>query len=240
MRLHRDYFKTQAFKDEVTNLKNRIKELQDSQLLGIKSDIELEQNLLTTIDGINIYYSPNRLVILASPMDVDADGSPNAYNPQNTGLDYNQNAKDEQGRWVGIALDINGNPFIQDSNDPSPGYYVSTTSYQLSQYHVSSPDRYLNAETIPYLVLPATIIEAVPEICLGSSFYATNLQNEKFVNGIVGDAGPSDKFGEASMFTCSKLGLDSNPKDGGTDDKIIKITVLLGTQWNKDYPLQPS
>src|SRR5215468_3115940 len=37
-------------------------------------------------------------------MAVDADGSPRAYNPNNTGLDDNQNAKNGD-QWVGVVTE---------------------------------------------------------------------------------------------------------------------------------------
>ena len=62
-----------------------------------------------------------------SGMAIDADGSPNAYHPDDTGLDALANAG-EPGHWNGIITDREGNPLIQQESDPFPGYYISCTS----------------------------------------------------------------------------------------------------------------
>jgi hypothetical protein len=47
-----------------------------------------------------------------SGMTIDADGAPNAYNPDNTGLDDLDNAG-APGRWDGIVADRSGNALFQ-------------------------------------------------------------------------------------------------------------------------------
>jgi hypothetical protein len=54
-------------------------------------------------------------------MTIDADGSPHAYHPDNTGLDNNSNAKNAKGEWVGVVT-VAGQPVIQGADDPAPGY----------------------------------------------------------------------------------------------------------------------
>lgn len=229
--------KDPKFQAEVAEIKTRLNNYIKTPTAGLKAAIDAPWHHLITVGKIDVQYKPGKLEFTCG-LAIDADGSPHAYNPSNTGLDDNQNAKDEDGDWVGIAT-RNGVPYIQDQNEPAPGYYVSTTAYQLKQFHVSSPDRYLDSEKIPYFVLPPQIILAVPEIVLGSKFWATNLENEKFTDGIIGDVGPNSKLGEGSMFLADpKLGINNDPKNGGETNKIIKVTVMLGSQWDKNYPLQ--
>lgn len=240
MKFHRDDLTLKSFVDEVNRLKAKIASMSTKSL---KKDAPLnaEETLLDTIEDVKIYYnaSKSKLHIERTRSRVDADGSPHAYNPANTGLDYNANAKDSKGRWVGIATRPNGVPYIQDQHDIAPGYYVSTTAYELKQYHVSSPDRYINSEIIPYCVLPPQIIKAVPEIVLGSRFIGTNMESNEFTQGMVADVGPTNKFGEFSICSNEKFGLDGNPKNGGTEEEIISMTIFLGIQYDKNYPLQP-
>src|ERR1700722_18184519 len=45
-------------------------------------------------------------------MSIDADGAPNAYSPDNAGLDDLDNAG-SPGDWWALAVDANGEPYIQ-------------------------------------------------------------------------------------------------------------------------------
>src|ERR1019366_5819990 len=87
-----------------------------------------------------------------SGMTIDADGAPNAYHPDNSGLDDLTNAG-TPGNWEGLAKDRNGEPFVQGPGDPFPGYYVSSTALADRTRPVRDPLRYVDASNIPYVVL---------------------------------------------------------------------------------------
>ena len=86
-------------------------------------------------------------------MTIDADGSPNAYSPDNTGLDDLVNAG-APGHWDGVIQDEKGDPIIQGPEDPFPGFFVSCTSLVDRSKKRSDPTRYVDASKIPYVVLP--------------------------------------------------------------------------------------
>jgi len=88
-----------------------------------------------------------------SGMTIDADGAPNAYHPDNTGLDDLANAG-TPGRWEGLAKDADGEPIIQGPNDPFPGYYISATALADRSKPFNDPNRYVDASKIPFVVLP--------------------------------------------------------------------------------------
>jgi len=88
-----------------------------------------------------------------SSLSIDADGAPNAYHPDNLGLDDLANAG-APGSWSGLAADKSGDPFIQGPNDPFPGYYVSATDLSGATKAANDPTRYVDASQIPYIVLP--------------------------------------------------------------------------------------
>src|SRR4051794_28994322 len=91
----------------------------------------LSKQTIATIAGVNVYKIDNGSLVFRAGMQVDADGSPHAYHRINSkGLDNLENAKGENGRFVGIALKRNGEPAVQGDEDPAPGFYVSTTSLQ--------------------------------------------------------------------------------------------------------------
>jgi hypothetical protein len=152
-------------------------------------------------------------------MTIDADGSPHAYHPDDIGLDYLANAG-YPGNWWGIATDSEGNPYIQRSTDPAPGYYVSTTAMTDSRYETRDPRRYANSETLPFLVLPAYKAMGAD---LGDFAVLYNQRNGKYCYAIYADIGPTDHLGEASMKAAELLGINSNPKSGGQSGDIVYL-----------------
>jgi hypothetical protein len=89
---------------------------------------------------------------------IDVDGAPNAYGPNNTGLDYTANAG-KAGNWYGVVTDKDGDPYIQGPEDPYPGDYISATSLQDHTKAVDDPTRYVDARTVPYLAIPKNALD---------------------------------------------------------------------------------
>jgi hypothetical protein len=158
---------------------------------------------------------------------VNADGARHAYHRDNTGLDYLQNAG-SPGNWWGIACDANGDPYISPT-----GYYVSTTSLCDSRFPESSPERYVDSETVPFYVLPGgKHFGAV----LGDYAYVYNTSNGRGAGAIFADGGPADKIGEGSIHLAQLLNIPSNPKNGGCEDGIIWV-VFPGSKDEKIFPI---
>jgi peptidoglycan hydrolase-like protein with peptidoglycan-binding domain len=173
-----------------------------------------------TIGGALIYQTPDGSAIyFTGKMDVDADGSPHAYNPSNTGLDNNKNGKDQNGNWVGVLTSLSGAPLKQGPDDPSPGYYISTTSLQDTTRPKSDPHRYVDSEKIPYIVLPGGHLGGAT---LGDYAVVINLANGKRISAIAADSGPKHKVGEVSIAVARALlgKAGSSPRTGGTDSGI--------------------
>ena len=184
---------------------------------------------LMTVKGNPILLDTvNNIITFTSGLAIDADGGGRTYAPENSGLiglDYLANAGNP-GNWFALVTE-NGTPITQKHNDPNPGYYISTTSYQNSNYATNDPRRYLDSEHVPYIVLPSTLFKLVSPKLLGSKVVGTNTSNGKTVIAVVGDVGPANALGEGSIAFANALGIPSNPKNGGTDEKIIKIQVYL-------------
>lgn len=154
-------------------------------------------------------------------MTIDADGAPNAYNPQNTGIDDLANAGGP-GYWEGLAKDREGKPYIQGPNDPYPGYYVSTTALADRTKPFDDPTRYVDATKIPFLVLPGNLareLGARP----GDFAAVFNLQNGKSSPAIFADVGPVDHIGEGSVALAENLGIRSDARNGGTRGRILYL-----------------
>lgn len=153
-----------------------------------------------------------------SGMAIDADGSPRAYHPDNTGLDDLKHGG-YPGNWWGVATSnelTTGEPLIQKPSDPFPGYYVSTTSLIDERFEYQNPFRYVNAEEIPYFVLPDHFS---PAIQLGDIAWIYNTHNERNSFAVFADVGPD--VGEGSMYLAKKLGIDHDPRYGGINSGIL-------------------
>jgi hypothetical protein len=161
------------------------------------------------------------VIFYESGMKIDADGSPHAYHPQNKGLDHNYNGG-YPGHWWGVVTNDEGKPVIQGEQDPAPGYYVSATSLEDKTKDKYDPCRYVNAEVIPYIVLPGKLYTRA-KINLGDFAAVINKKNGKVAYAIFADVGPADKLGEGSIALANNLGIYSSPKDGGVNEGIIYI-----------------
>jgi len=189
-------------------------------------------NDLTEIDsvaGCKIYSikgEPNSFVYKAGMM-IDCDGSPNGYGPDNTGMDYTANGGDDQGGdWWGGPTDSSGKPIVQKIYEPSPGMYVSGTSHVDPAYSDDSQYRYIDPESIPFIVLPGSHSNGAK---LGDVCLCYNTKTGDNCYGIYADVGPSNKIGEASCRMATALKINSNPKTGGTESRIVVYLVFPGS-----------
>lgn len=198
------------------------------------------------VAGIPIWYDGTKVWYTAG-MSIDADGSPICYHEDGSppGLDYLANAG-RPGRWWALATHnqkMSGIPLIQRLSDPAPGYYVSMTSYKRRGFAYSDPKRYLDSGATPFVVIPGTLISKIDPIFMGCACEAINLQNGGISLGVCGDAGPANHLGEGSMALARNLGINSNPKRGGTSRPIIRYTLYPGKPAEvngEKFPLQPS
>jgi len=167
-----------------------------------------------------------RAVLFQAGMSVDADGAPNAYGPHNKGLDFIANARNG-GRFVGVATHADGTPVIQRSGR-FKGYYVSTTSLRNAAGSVSASGTYVNAGKIPYVVLPPEFMQQFG-VALGDLALVINQKNGKSSPAIFADVGPRGRIGEGSVALARALGLDANPRRGGTGAPSIAYLVFPGS-----------
>lgn len=161
----------------------------------------------------------NTAFFYESGMTIDADGAPNAYHPDNTGLDDLANAG-TPGRWEGLAKDPDGEPYVQGPDDPYPGYYISATALADRSKPPNDPSRYVDASRIPFIVLPggmARQLGARP----GDFAAAFNQRNGKSSYAIFGDVGPFDRIGEGSIALAENLGIRSDARNGGARRGIL-------------------
>jgi hypothetical protein len=187
-------------------------------------DTRLNPETLLQVGGVAIFRirgeSP---FFFKAEMRIDADGAPNAYHPEDKGLDLIKHAG-KPGDWQGLVTDSRGQPLIQGPQDPYPGYYISQTSLFDKTKQRTDPARYINAGAIPYIVLPAEPgLKESSRAVLGDFAVVVNARNWLMTFAIFADQGPRGKIGEGSIALAELLQIPSSPKTGGVDGDIIYV-----------------
>jgi len=171
-------------------------------------------------------------------MMIDTDGAngqtggvpvygPKGFTPEP--LDFLANAG-EPGNWFGIVTDTgrrDGNPVLQNSNGPVPGAFVSATSYRWPELARTDPRAYVDAASVPYIVLPGHWRKEAIGVVLGCKAIVRDSKTGKILeaSGVL-DFGPQGKLGEASIACAEFFGIPSSPKSGGTTEKRFVYTFF--------------
>lgn len=152
-------------------------------------------------------------------MRIDADGAPNAYGPNDIGLDDVRNAGYPNKSWWRSVLvpdpEDNQKAYVKKSGDFA-GYYVSRTALSDSNLKALQPGKYVDATAVPYMVFPGSFAKLNGTGRLGDIGVAIHLDTGLMSPFVVADIGPSKaKLGEVSIALAEKLGgKDVNPRNG--------------------------
>jgi hypothetical protein len=169
---------------------------------------------------IRRFSSDSSIFFYRAGLSVDADGSPRAYNKDDDkGLDFLRNAG-KPGNWFALVIDDDGEPVVQSAEDPAPGFFISITALEDQTKKERNPKRYVDAEKIPYFVLPRNKRFGAK---LGDFGFVINPSNNKSSGCIFADTGPKNEIGEGSIALAKALGINSNPKTGGVNDGLAYI-----------------
>lgn len=188
------------------------------------------------IGPVKIFRDPStRAVAFASQMQVNTDGAPDSYHPDDIGITHICNgisvgpnctwnaeclpefrqAKAEGFRgptkicFFAMATDGAGIPLIQGAADPKPGYFVSTTALKQPAQSPRTPQAQLDSNAVPFAVIPGNWQSTGnPGPKLGDFGVAYRRSNGKLTFFIIGDTGPRNKLGEGSVALHQALGND--------------------------------
>jgi len=159
------------------------------------------------------------------------------------------------GNWYGVVTDTGeetGKPIVQGAEDPCPGAFVSATSLHLrdlsgNSLPHSSPFKYVDSATVPFIVVPPMIIHGVAGVVLGCRAIVTNTKNGKSVEAVVADGGPSNHLGEISVACAKAIGVPTGgahpANGGGANSPDIRYQLFPGVAAvvnGVTYPLQSS
>lgn len=152
-------------------------------------------------------------------MAIDADGAPNAYHPDDIGLDYLENSGYPDKSWWKDVLVVDpeypDDAYVQKSGEFA-GYFVSKTSLCNKEKAVTDPKRYTDSRHIPYFVFPGSFYASSGTGLLGDIGIAINLATKAKTAFVVADIGPSKApLSEVSISLAERLGgKNVNPRNG--------------------------
>jgi hypothetical protein len=176
----------------------------------------------------------------AAKMSVDADGAPRAYHPLDKRRpDNHTRALD----WL-TNLSSSDRHGVQGRSGvgPESGFIISGTALHNPDFPVNDTRRWVDAETIPYIVLISNFPRAlrVPIIKLGDCAMVIDLVSGASTAAIFADVGAA--VGEASVKAALNLGLDPTksrfpPKVRGFDQDFLYIVFpdsQIRPPWNTE------
>lgn len=194
--------------------------------------------LLAAVGRVKVFRAGD-VVWWKSGLTIDADGSPRAYHPKDSpGLDYLANAG-RKGNWWGVLTDTGkpgGTPVVQKPRDPAPGFCVSTTALFDRARALSDPLRYVDSESVPYLVIPP-ILKGV--VSLGDFALVWDRVRNRRAAAIFADVWDGGVLGEGSIALAQALGIPSSPRHGGTCLGVV-VVAFAGSRATPAWPLPVS
>lgn len=172
-------------------------------------------------------------IIFLGRFTVDADGVPRAYHPDGvSGQDALSNGG-HPGDWWALATDSAGcghagNPIVQGAEDPNPGFYASTTTMSDPAVRdCKKQRRYVNSDAISYVALSPAIARLRNDS--GNQVIVAAKGVSAGMAAVFADGAPRHGMGEGSMQLARRLGLSSDPRNGGTDSRELIYLVLPKT-----------
>ena len=215
--------------------------------------------IIGTIHGSDIVEQEDGSVTFSSGATLDGDGANGQFggDPCYAPASYNGRTLDDirnaggPGNWFGVVTDNgqpNGHPVVQGNSDPKPGAFVSATSLHLRDENgaalpASSPFKYVDSATVPFIVVPPMIIHGVAGIVMGCRAVVT--YKGRSTEAVVADGGPKNHLGEISLACAKAIGVPigggAHPANGGGADSGVDYQLFPGVAAKVNevtYPLQ--
>ncbi len=223
------------------------KELYETKLrllrenLGRLDQLLSRHNFYDTQTILNLRHpeSHRRAILLQADMDVDADGSDSDRLPAGSGVSPTFKPFTSY-KWAKKTPALN--PYAAPAEERLKRYEgelaVKTTPAErkrelksaIAQLHdeidTMKKFSFLIGATDPYIVLPGNFARADAGK-VGD--YAVVIYNDKIYPAIVGDVGPNDKTGEASLRIAKEINPAANPNNRPVSDLKITYLVFHGT-----------
>ncbi len=176
----------------------------------------MSHKLLKTIQGVNVYQDEDKRIHYIADMSVDVDGAHHSYRLDNKRPpaldDIHASAGWPSGSWENVLVPA---PF-NDAKFPytdQEGFCVSMTSYWREGFEKIDRRRWVDAEAVPYMVLPGSIRQLCKGVVLGCKARITRTTDGKFVDGVYADSSGSN-IGECSVFAAKVFGEQWSASNG--------------------------
>jgi hypothetical protein len=158
-------------------------------------------------ESVDVWQSPgSEAAYFLSKLEVDADGAPRAYHPQDRAPPANAAKAFD---WLAnlASADRHGTQGQGGAVGPAAGFIISATSLVDVRYPANDTRRYVDASTIPYVVLPqATFpLPAVMALKGGCVVCVVDTHTGGYSGAIFADVGRA--VGEGSIRLAQRLGL---------------------------------
>ena len=196
-----------------------------------------------TFKGVSIrkFAGSTAYFYVTERMAIDADGAPNAYHPNDTGIDALKNAGYPNGGWKSILATDPANssrPFKQ-TEGAFAGYFVSMTTLKDKTREANDPARYVDATSVPYMVFPRTFWKLNGTGDFGDLAVARSLAKSTTTSAIVADAAGDKPLGEVSIKLAENLsGQAVNPRNGaGAPSGRFIYVVFPGSKSQPAWPV---
>ncbi len=131
---------------------------------------------------------------VTSRVEIDADGAPNAYHPDDIGLDALANAGFPSGGWRSVLVQDPADlarPFVQRGG-PFAGFFVSKTTLEDPEAPATDPRRYVDATSFPHIVFPGAFFDLEGTGVVGDIVLAKHIATGLTSSAVVADIGPRD------------------------------------------------
>jgi len=127
-----------------------------------------------------------------------------------------------------MDIDCDGRPGARCNEDADPSF-TSTTAY------LQSDGRHLSAERTPFIVVPgASGRWNYRDYGIRGGSVAAVIYRGRVQYAVVGDVGPAGIIGEASYATAEQLGINPDPRRGGTASGVTYILF----KWSQVSPIE--
>jgi hypothetical protein len=181
-----------------------------------------------------IYEDPDGRVHYTAAAAICADGAngqhgaPPAYRADDSGSDLlaNGGMKIAGGKVICAHEWARKVVLLGPDNEPrvfEGGTVASMTWYRIPGKHVDDPGAYVDAETVPYIVVPPMVVRKTYGVVRGAKARAT--WNGRSVDCVVAELGPHDRIGELSIAAARELGIPASPRDGGLDGPEVEYEL---------------
>lgn len=187
-------------------------------------------------------------VYFTADADIDADGANGqaggraAYMDDDSGSEFlaNGGMRVVNGKVVCAHSWARSIVILGEDNEPlvfSGGVIASTTWYRYRHFARDDPSAYVDAETVPYIVVPSIIVQKTIGVVRGC--FARVSWNGRSVDCVVADKGPTNRIGELSIAAARALGIPDSPRNGGLNRPEVLYELWPGVP-APGFELQPS